>query len=287
MEKHMNIGIIGLGLLGGSLGRAIVEKTGHKVYGLDISHDIMLKAEMLSAMHFPLTGQDYSKLDLLIIATFPRVFEKILNDTAPMLKNGACVIDIGGNKKGPVTAMRKSQKNHPHISFVATHPMAGKEGAGIDKSSPAIFEKSSMLMIPVAADVEVKASLKKLFIDLGFANVIFTDEIKHDRVIAYTSQLPHIIASCYIQSDTASEHHGFSAGSFCDISRVAKMNTSMWTELILDNKEQVLPELQSFIDRLTTFQNALSTNDEAKIKEIFENGNAQKERIESPKKDNK
>jgi len=283
----MNIGIIGLGLIGGSLGRAIIKKTEHKVYGYDISADVMLKAEILSAIHFPLTEQDYEKLDLLIIATFPRLFEKIMQDTTPKLKNSACVIDIGGNKKAPVTAMRKMSKKFPDINFIATHPMAGKEFPGIDHSTPTLFEKASMIMVPITNDAKVISDLKKLFLELGFGTIIFTDDKTHDKMISYTSQLPHIISSCYIQSDLADVHNGFSAGSFRDLSRVARMNPIMWTELVLDNKTELLPELESFINRLTAFKDALRTNNEAKIKTMFQNGNAKKEQIENQKKENK
>ena len=275
--SDMNIGIIGLGLIGGSLGKAITKKTTHKVYGFDISPDVLMKAELLSAIHSPLI--DYKTLDLLIIAVNPRAFEKILLDVAPKLKSGACIIDICGNKSAPVEAMREISKQHPDIHFVGTHPMAGKEVSGIKHSSASLFDKASMIFVPVTKDIETIANLKKLFLDLGFGEVVITDEVKHDRLIAYTSQLPHIISSCYIQSDLAENHRGFSAGSFRDLSRVAKMNPGMWTELVFDNRAEVLPELESFIDRMSEFKDALVAGDEGKIKEMFEKGDLKKREI--------
>ena len=276
----MNIGIIGLGVIGGSFGRAFRKKTGHIVYGYDISSDTMLKADMLSALHHPLSEADYPLLDVLIIALNPRAFRETLTATAGKLKNGAIVIDIGGNKKCPVLAMRAAAEQYPNIHFIATHPMAGREFYGIKHAIPSLFEGASTLMIPVAADINARSVMKNLLLEAGFANVILTEENEHDGIIAYTSQLAHIISSAYVNNPKADVHDGFSAGSFRDLTRVAKMNTSMWTELVSDNRENILRELDIFRENVNAFYRAIESKDEAALQSLFEKGNAKKEAVE-------
>lgn len=276
----MNIGIIGLGLIGGSLGRSLIKNTSHTVYGYDISGETMLKAELLNAVHQRLTEEDYINLDILIIALNPRAFEKVLAETVKKLKDGAIVMDIAGNKHRIVEAMRRAAKRYPEIKFIATHPMAGREFWGINHSVAGLFEKASVLMIPVHTDIKQLVTVKRLLLDLGVLSVIMTNEIVHDKMIAYTSQLAHIVSSSYVKSPSAEAHNGFSAGSFRDLTRVAKLNAPMWAELMTDNRENLVKELDIFIKNLKEYRAALAEGDEERLLRLLEEGNLKKELIE-------
>lgn len=276
----MNIGIIGLGLIGGSLARAISKKTLHTVWGYDINEETMLKAELLNAVSDKLSDDKYKELDLLIIALTPRAFSTVLDEVSPKLKDGTVVIDIAGNKRVVVDAMRKKSAEYPRLRFIASHPMAGREFWGINHSTPTLFEKASVLMIPVCCDIRNMVTVKSLFLDVGFASVVMTNEIVHDRMIAYTSQLAHVISSSYVKSPAAENHDGFSAGSFRDLTRVARLNSAMWSELMLDNSDNLIKELDIFIKNISDYRDALACRDEEKLKALLEDGNAKKEIIE-------
>ena len=275
----MNIGVIGLGLIGGSLARAF-KKAGHTTFGYDIAEDTMIKAQLLNALDFRLDDDNYKQLDLLFIAVYPRAFEKVLKMAAPKLKKGTIILDIAGTKKGIVDAMKNVSKDYPDLKFIATHPMAGKEFWGINYSSALLFERASLLMTTVKADMPDLVLVKKLFTEIGVANCVMTNAKAHDEIIAYTSQLCHLISSSYIKSPTAENHNGYSAGSFRDISRVAKLNSAMWSQLIFDNRDNVIKELDIFIENMKSYQTALKNGDEKELKDLLQLGADKKESID-------
>jgi prephenate dehydrogenase len=275
----MNIGVIGLGLIGGSLARAF-KKAGNTIFGYDISEETMLKAELLNAISYRLEDNNYKELDLLFIAVYPRDFEKVLKNAAPKLKNGTIILDIASTKKEIVDAMQKAVKDYPTLKFIATHPMAGKEFWGINHSSALLFERASLLMAPVKADINDLVCVKKLFSNIGVASVVMTNAKEHDKIIAFTSQLAHLISSSYIKSETAKNHDGYSAGSFRDLTRVAKLNACMWSQLIYDNRENVIKEMDVFIENITKYQNALKSSDEQELKNLLQEGSEKKEIID-------
>lgn len=276
----MKIGIIGLGLIGGSLGRAIVKKTSHTVYGSDINASVMLKAELLGAYHHKLDDASICELDVLIIALTPNAFIEEMNKVVGKLKNGAIIMDIAGNKKKIVEAMNNLSKSYPEVNFIATHPMAGREFSGVEHSSITMFDRASLLFVPVSADIEARARLKKLALEIGFQTVVNTTVDEHDKIIAYTSQLAHVVSSSFVKSPTASEHDGFSAGSFRDLTRVAKLNSSMWTELLIDNKDNLVGEIDLMIKHLQEYRDAISMGNESELFELLQEGNERKEIIE-------
>lgn len=276
----MNVGIIGLGLMGASFGKTLIKKTNHVVYGSDISELTMVKAELLSCITYRLTESDYAKLDILVIAVYPRAFEEVLNATLPRLKSGATVIDLGGIKRPVVAAMERAKKQREDIQFVATHPMAGREFWGVDHSVSGLYEKSSVLLMPVHTDIESLTMLKGVLLEIGVTDVVVTDAARHDEIIAYTSQLAHLLSSSYIKSPTAAFHDGYSAGSFRDLTRVAKLNATMWTELMTDNSDNLVKEVDVLIQNLTDYRDALSKKDEDKLFSLLSDGNAKKETIE-------
>lgn len=276
----MNIGIVGLGLIGGSFGKALLKYTDHKVFGFDVSKEAMHKAVLAEAVTGELSDENIGEADVVIFALAPSAARAEMEKACPELKDGALVIDIVGNKASMVRKMRELGADYPKLEFISTHPMAGKEYSGISHASASMFERASALFVPVKAESETVARLKNLFFDIGFDFVKITTAEEHDRIIAYTSQLAHIISSCYINTPIAEEHDGYSAGSFRDLSRVARMNPKMWEELLTENAENVSDVLDGFIGRLQAFSDALKNKDNEKLLRLFEEGNAKKELVD-------
>ncbi|MDR1939677.1 MAG: prephenate dehydrogenase [Clostridiales bacterium] len=278
----MNIGIIGLGLIGGSLGKAFKAKTSHQIFGRDIAGDVMQKAELSGVIDSRLTDRNIGEIDALIYAVTPKVFvsEGGARTTAPLLKNGAVVCDIAGTKRLVTEEMKRLSALYPALGFISTHPMAGREMSGIAASTAKLFEGASLLITPVAASDAAVSAITRLFLETGFGSVKMTSAEEHDKIIAYTSQLAHVVSSCYIASPTAELHHGFSAGSFLDLSRVAKLNADMWTGLFLENKDCLLPELDGIISRLKEMRKMIAAQDRQALFDVLDKNAAKKIEID-------
>lgn len=272
----MKVGIIGLGLIGGSLGRAIVKNTDMQVYAFDISKRAMLDGKLLSAYHFELNKENVKELDLVFFSLYPDVLEDALNEYVPLLKDGALVVDCCGNKRRVYNQMQQLAKEYKKLNFVGAHPMAGREFSGVNHSTATLFEKASMILVPVKADIKTIQALKEFSIQLGFGSVVITTAQEHDRIIAFTSQLAHLVSSSYIKSPTATEFMGFSAGSFRDMTRVARLSPEMWAELTIDNADFLVKEVNELIANLTDYKNALESKDKQKMIDLLEDGNQKK-----------
>ena len=280
----MNIGVIGLGLIGGSLARSIVKNTKNVVYGYDKSRDVMKKAIMLNAFHNELNDEDYSQLDMLILALNPSTECQVMRSVVPKLKNGCMVIDCAGNKRIIVQAMEELKEDYPNIFFLGGHPMAGKEYSGIKYSSPLLFNNASMILTPVSMDIEKLSLAKELFLQLGFEQVVLTNAENHDKMIAFTSQLAHIISSAYVLNPNAEKHIGFSAGSFKDMTRVAKLNADMWTELLMQNRDNLIDEIDMIIQTMTKYKLALQSENSEEVHSLLASGNDKKIKLDKNKK---
>lgn len=280
----MNIGIIGLGLIGGSLGRATKLKTEHKVFGADKDPDVIRKAVLVNAIDREMTDGDFGKLDLLIVSLPLSATLKVLKESVPKLRAGATVMDCCGNKKDVVAKMKKLAKDYPDIHFAGVHPMAGREWSGISHSTATLFEHSYFVLTPVRASLGALAELKKYFSSLGADGTAVTTAEEHDKIISYTSQLAHIASSAYVKNPLSEAHVGFSAGSFRDMTRVAKLDPVMWTELFLSNKENLLNNLDVYITHLTEYREAIADGDAEKLKSLLADGVKMKEQAESLKR---
>lgn len=281
----MNIGIVGLGLIGGSLGRAIISKTDDKVFAFDIDKDAMIKGKLLSAYHSVLDDDDIKDLDVLFFALYPKAFSSCAEEYVGKLKDGCVVIDLCGNKRGPVEIMKKLSEKYPKVRYVGGHPMAGREFSGIAHSTANLFDGASMLLTPVKIDLATLSEIKEFILGIGFRQVIFTTPEEHDAIIAYTSQLAHLVSSSYIKSPTAKRQRGFSAGSFRDMTRVARLSPEMWTELMTDNADNLIFELDGIIERLTEYKSALTDKDQKRLYKLLEEGNELKlEDLKNPDK---
>ena len=277
----MNIGIVGLGLIGGSFGRTLTKKTNNKVFGYDINPSVMLKAEMLNAYNEPLTTKNANLLDILIISVYSEGFKDCLYKFLPFLKKGAIVMDFCGVKRSIVSIMQDAQKQYSDITFIGGHPMAGREFSGIERSTTTLYDKASMILVPGNADIFTLDSVKKFYLDLGFSEVVITTAENHDKMIAFTSQLCHIVSNAFIKNDTAKEHFGYSAGSYKDLTRVARLNPKMWSGLMLENSDKLSKELDELILNLQKYSNALKNDDKQVLEDLLEDGNQRKIQIDS------
>ncbi|MBP5372973.1 MAG: prephenate dehydrogenase [Clostridia bacterium] len=279
----MNIGIIGLGLMGGSFGKTLKKAGGHTVYGTDLSPAVMQKAELIKAFDVELTEQNVGELDMLIFAIYPETFEKTAERFLPLLKSGAIVTDFCGTKRGVVSTMRRFAEIYPEIVFIGGHPMAGREFSGIEHSTASLFERASMILVPINADIYALDKAKKFYLSLGFNSVEITTAENHDKMIAYTSQLCHIVSNAFIKNEQAEKHAGYSAGSYRDLTRVARLNPEMWSQLMIENGDKLKSELDEFISNLQKYSAALGASDREELKKLLAEGNERKLSIDSKK----
>ena len=275
-EKNLTVGIVGLGLIGGSFGRAILQKTPHRVFGCARSAEAVNAAIVAGAVTGELTDAVLPKLDLLIFAVNPRMVERILPGYLPLLKDGCIVTDVSGTKRGIVSVMRTAAEQYPKLRFIGAHPMAGKELSGFAHSTATLFENASVLLVPVNADDAAVSALTKLFFELGFKNCKVTTAEEHDKIIAYTSQACHVISSAYCQNSLYPLREGFTAGSFRDLTRVARLDADMWTELFMDNADNLTAVLDEFTAQVSELRNAIAARNERKVHDILAAGNERK-----------
>lgn len=269
----MNIAIIGLGLIGGSLARTLVKKTKHIVYAHDSNQASMVKGNLMKAYHHVLTEDAYAVIDVVILALPPQCVTTVIKNITPKLKNGCIVIDCVGTKRNIVNAMRELAVNYPDICFIGGHPMAGREYSGISHSSVNLYDNASMIFVPVTQDLAKLSIAKALFMEIGFGRVVISTAEEHDRIISFTSQLAHIISSSYVLNPTAKSHFGFSAGSFRDMTRVARLDADMWTQLFTENADNLIHELNDLINNLQEYKSLLEHGDKQALRGKLAEGN--------------
>ena len=281
----MKIAIFGMGLIGGSLGRAILKSTDNEVFGFDIDKSALQKADLLGAQTRSLDFEnDMRDVDMAIFALCPRVAIESMKNVVPQLKDGAIVMDICGNKRIIVDEMVELEKQFPNLFFIGSHPMAGREFSGIAHSSANLFENAYIVLTPVSQDIAKLSAVKNLFLKLGANDVEICSADKHDEMIAYTSQLAHIVSSSYVKNGHSSTHAGFSAGSFRDLTRVAKLDPNMWAELFVENKDNLVGDIDEIIKHLQEYRDAIADGDEERLKALLADGVKQKEAAETARK---
>lgn len=281
----MKIAIVGLGLIGASLGRAIVKYTSHEVYGFDISGDVLKRADELSAHTRALSFEDFKSVDIVFFALNPSDTIDEMRRICPLLKDGATVADTCGNKRIICAEMKALKEKYPHLHFIGTHPMAGREYSGIGYSDPNLFKGAYILLVPVSNDLAPVEILKKLSAKIGARDVEICSAERHDEMIAYTSQLAHVVSSCYVQNPHSVGHAGYSAGSFADLTRVARLNPDMWTELFLENRDNLMSCIKDMKKRLDKIYCALEAEDDKALREFLAYGTGCKENADRVSKE--
>ena len=271
----MVITVVGLGLIGGSFCKAIKEKTEHTCLGVDLSEDVIKKA--ISEKTIDGECKDLSVSDITIICLYPEATVEFILNNKEKFKKGSIVTDVCGIKEYIVSSV-KNDVEECGVTFIGAHPMAGREFSGYAYSLSDLYKNASFIMTPENAPEDAVSTLEKLVLDLGFGKVVKTTPREHDEIIAYTSQLAHIVSSAYIKSPTLQKEVGFSAGSFKDLTRVAKLNEDMWTSLFIKNKEPLIFEIKEITERLSEYLNALENEDSDSMRELLKNGRILKEK---------
>lgn len=272
----MNIGIVGLGLIGGSLAKAFKARTGHSVFGADLNEETMLLSRLSGAIDAPLQDANMSQMDIVLIAIRPTAAISWAEENFSNLKKGACVVDMCGVKRVVTEKMEKCALD-AGVLYVGGHPMAGKERGKFQNASENLYVGASMILTPGKnAAPDTLENLNNLFTDIGFARIVFTTPDEHDRIIAYTSQLAHIASSAYIKSPEALRQRGFSAGSFRDMTRVAFMDEDMWTELFLLNADYLTGQVHLLIENLKEYEKALESKDADALCALLKDGREKK-----------
>lgn len=271
----MEIGIVGLGLIGGSLAKAISQNTDNTVYGCDTSDQVVKKAVLVDAIEQPLNDKLLSQCDIVIVALYPHDTIEYVRKHADLFKPGAIVVDCCGVKK-PVCDELIPLAEEKGFLFVGGHPMAGIEHSGFTYAKKSLFNNASMIFTATKGPIESMSRLKDLFTAIGFTNIEITTPEEHDRLIAFTSQLAHVVSNAYIKSPTAQQHAGFSAGSYKDLTRVAKLNEDMWTELFLENPENLTYEIDTLMENLQKYRDAINSRDAETLRRLLRDGREKK-----------
>lgn len=272
----MNVGIIGLGLIGGSMAKSVKARTAHTVWGLDTDAETMTLARICGAIDGTLTDENLPQCDLILAAVRPGAAIEWVEAHGSNIAKSAILVDLCGVKRVVVGKIAPIAEKYG-FAYIGGHPMAGLERGGFVNSSAGLYDGASMILTPDRrTDMQLLETLKAFFLDIGFANLTFSTPDEHDRIIAYTSQLAHISSSAYVKSPEAQKRRGFSAGSFRDMTRVARLDEAMWTELFLDNADYLTEELDILIEHLNQYLGALQGRDAEKLRSLLKEGRDRK-----------
>lgn len=274
----MNIAVVGLGLIGGSFCKALKKNTFHRILGIDTNKETIKSALECGAIDEEITPERLSEANLTIICLYPEAIVKFVKDNEAYFKKGSIVIDSCGVKEYIVNECTPVLDKHGVI-FVGTHPMAGREFSGFEYSTDDLFQGASFIITPTEDTPQIAVDLlQTLAGSINFGKAVVSTPKKHDEVIAYTSQLAHVVSNAYVKSPAMLNYDGFSAGSFQDLTRVAKLNEYMWSELFMCNKEALLKEINCVIDSITEYRDAIQNNELNRLIEILRDGRELKEK---------
>ena len=275
----MTVGIVGLGLIGGSFAKAYKE-TGHRVLAWNRSQSVLDFALMAGDADAALTEENLSDCDLVLLCVYPQAAIDWLTAMAPHVGKKPVVIDCCGTKRVVCAACFPLAEQYG-FTYLGGHPMAGTHNSGLKYARANLYHGAPMVIVPpVFDDIELLDRVKTLLAPAGFGRFSVTTAEKHDAMIAFTSQMAHVVSNAYVKSPTAAVHKGFSAGSYKDLTRVAWLNAPMWAELFMENRDYLLEELTILIDNLTAYKTAMENGDQAALTRLLEDGKRRKEEVD-------
>lgn len=275
----MTVGICGLGLIGGSMAKAYRE-AGHTVLGFDTQEATLGYAALADITNGILNEETIPSCDLILVALYPQAAADYLERIAPIIDSHTTVIDLCGIKTFICERGFALAKQYG-FTFVGGHPMAGTQYSGIKYAKATLFKNAPMVLVPpVYDDIGFLDRIRQLLAPAGFKTFSVTTAEAHDEMIAFTSQLAHIVSNAYVKSPSAKGHKGFSAGSYKDMTRVAWLNEQMWTELFLENKKPLLFELDTIIQSLSEYRDAIANHDADTLRRLLKDGRIAKETID-------
>lgn len=273
----ITIGVVGLGLIGASFAKSAKKNTECKVYGYDRDHSVTEYALLSGIIDGELTQNTIGECDAVFICLYPSACVEYVEENADFFRKDSLVLDCAGVKRivcEPCFKIAEDKGFH----FIGGHPMAGTQYSGIKYSKDTMFHNACFVLVPKPyEDVNVISGAREAVLAVGFSRVSVMSAERHDELIAYTSQLAHVVSNAYVKSPSALSHKGISAGSYKDLTRVAYLNENMWTELFMDNKDNLLREVEGIISSLTEYADALRNGEEQKLKELLIEGKKAKE----------
>lgn len=275
----MTAGIVGLGLIGGSFARAYHE-AGVRVLACDIARDVLSFAVISGAVDGELSEETMAECDIILIAVRPAAAVAWLRENAAHIGKNTLVLDCCGTKR-TVCAACFAIAEENGLTYIGAHPMAGTQYSGFKYARADLFHGAPMVLVPPRFDdIELLGRAKELLSPVGFGSFSVTTAEQHDEMIAFTSQLAHVASNAYIKSPTAGKHRGFSAGSYRDMTRVAWLAPEMWAELFMENKDNLLREIDRYIASLSQYKAAMEQGDEALLVRLLEEGKRRKEEVD-------
>ena len=274
----MKIAVAGLGIIGGSYCKALKTHTPHYVIGMNRTPKVAQEALAKGAIDEIGTPEALEKADIIFLCMYPQACVDFLRENGQYIRKDAIVTDAAGIKRA-LCPQLKALADEFGFTYVGSHPMAGKEKNGFSVSDENLFMGASFLITPCGAPHEAVNMLSKLALEIGFGTIKITTPEEHDRMIAFTSQLPHVLACAYVLSPSCPNHNGFSAGSYRDVSRVANINAKLWTELFLENREPLVAELEVLNQNLTNIFQAIKNEDKETLYALLEQGHQVKQKL--------
>lgn len=272
MIEIKNICIAGMGLIGGSVAKAVKQNTGYTLLGIDNDPEVLTAAAKCGAADMVGGAELLKEADLLICALSPEITLEFLEKNAGLIKKGAVVTDVCGVKRR-ITPLCEKLCAEQGLHFIGGHPMAGREHSGFENSDGGLFQGASYILTPTGStSAEAVAFMMEFARDIGCARVEITTPEHHDRMIAFTSQLPHVLAGSYVKSPEAPGHAGYSAGSFRDVSRVATVDERLWTSLFMENRDNLSAEISILIDNLSAYKTAMDSGDVKTLSRLIREG---------------
>ena len=278
-NNTFTIGVVGLGLIGGSFAKAY-HAAGYKVLAFDTDSSILEFAKLSGNVDADLTRENLKECDLILICVYPQAAVDYLEKEGPYFGTHPIVIDCCGTKRVIVDAGMDAAKRFG-FTYVGGHPMAGTQYSGFKHARKDMYKGAPMVIVPPTNDdLDLLMRIKELLAPAGFNSITVSSAEKHDEMIAFTSQLAHVVSSAYIKSPTAKAHKGFSAGSYKDMTRVAWLNPEMWAQLFLDNKDYLADEIDALIENLTAYKEAVAAGDKEALIKLLDEGRRRKEEID-------
>ena len=275
----MTAGVVGLGLISGSMAKAYAA-AGHTVYAHNRNRTILDFAILDGAVTAPLDKENIKTCDVILVGLPPEATIDWIKAHASEIAAHTVVIDLCGTKRVVCDAVFPVAAAHG-FTFVGGHPMAGTHNSGFKYAKETLFKGAPMVLCPPTGfDMELLTKVKRLLAPAGFGKISVTTPDEHDKMIAFTSQMCHVVSNAYIKSPTAKLHRGFSAGSYKDLTRVAWLNPDMWAELMLENSDHMLNELDVLIENLTKYRTAIQNNDFEDLRALLDDGRRIKEEVD-------
>ena len=276
----MNIGVVGLGLIGGSIAKSAKKNTKFKVYGYDIDQNTVNNAISEKSIDGELTEKRIAGCDYIFIPLYPEAVIEFVEKYATVFKDDAIIIDCAGVKRSVCEKCFEIADKY-NFTFVGGHPMAGTQFSGFENSKDTMFYNAPFVLTPKEnEDILILANAREVIMQLGFGRVSVMTPQKHDKLIAFTSQLAHVVSNAFVKSPSALERKGISAGSYKDLTRVAYLNENMWTELFMDNKDNLIREIDGIVSALSAYSQALKNNDPEALRDLLLEGKLAKEAAE-------